>query len=119
MEIVPFELRKSLSRFSMRPIRAMYGSSAEFPTRPAAGTLKGWDIGPRLGSLRMPTLVLAGEFDGDGPSSSPAIHREIRGARLVLLPDTGHTGFYQRRELFVRSLRDFLESTRRVGRRRR
>jgi len=112
MEIVPFELRQSLSRFAMGPIRAMFGATAEYPTLPAQGTYKGWDITSKLSTLRMPTLVLAGELDGSGPDASRVIHRSISGSWLVLMPGTGHTGFYQRREEYMQILRDFLDSTR-------
>jgi pimeloyl-ACP methyl ester carboxylesterase len=50
-----------------------------------------FDIGPRLGEIRVPTMVVAG---GRDPAYPPALVRAtaagIPGARLLLYPDKGH-----------------------------
>ena len=41
----------------------MWGPSEDYPT----GTLADWDVTPRLGEIRVPTLVTCGEFDEATP----------------------------------------------------
>ena len=51
----------------------------------------GTPIRPRLGEIRVPTLILHGEADPVFPlGHAQAMEREIPGARLVVLKKTGH-----------------------------
>jgi pimeloyl-ACP methyl ester carboxylesterase len=50
-----------------------------------------FDIGPRLGELRVPTLIVAGGRDPAYPAALVrATAAGIPGARLLLYPDKGH-----------------------------
>jgi pimeloyl-ACP methyl ester carboxylesterase len=66
----------------------------------------------RLGSIRVPTLVVVGKDDIlTPPAFSRALARRIRGAKLVVLPG-GHGFFIEQAELFNRTVLRFLKSVR-------
>jgi pimeloyl-ACP methyl ester carboxylesterase len=66
----------------------------------------------KLGSIRVPTLVLVGKDDIlTPPAFSKAVAGKIRGARLVVLPG-GHGFFLEHPELFNRTVVRFLRSVR-------
>jgi pimeloyl-ACP methyl ester carboxylesterase len=52
---------------------------------------RGFDITDRLGEVRVPTLVIAGERDGlTPPSLAERLVQGLRQAILVVVPETGH-----------------------------
>jgi proline iminopeptidase len=68
--------------------RAMIGDDPDWSLD---GTLAGVEPLPRLGELRVPTLVLAGRYDRIcPPSASLRIARAIPGSRLVVFERSGH-----------------------------
>ncbi|HEX3511583.1 MAG TPA: alpha/beta hydrolase [Solirubrobacteraceae bacterium] len=67
------------------------------------------DTADRLEQIRCPTLILTGGDDRIIPGeSSRLLHVRIRGARLEVIPGTGHLFFLERPDASVRLLRDFL-----------
>ena len=68
------------------------------------------DSRPRLGDILVPTLVLCGADDRLCP---PAVHQEmaagIPGARLVLVPRTGHFALIEDPDAVAGAMRDWLE----------
>ena len=79
-----------------------FGAAARLQPRPATperfiGELKATRdpssfVTDRLGEIKVPTLILAGERDQVVPLASTRLVAErIRGARLVIDPDCGHT----------------------------
>jgi pimeloyl-ACP methyl ester carboxylesterase len=49
------------------------------------------DLGPLLGDIACPTLVVAGELDlMCGPAQAGGIARRVAGAEMVVIPDCGH-----------------------------
>jgi proline iminopeptidase len=68
-----------------------------------------FDVRPRLGELRVPTLVLAGRHDWVTPvSQSAAINDGIPGSQLVVMEESAHMGFAEEQEDYLRYLSDFL-----------
>jgi 3-oxoadipate enol-lactonase len=70
-----------------------------------------FDSRPRLHEIRCPTLVVAG--DGDrvvGLTAKETLTKAIPGARLVVLPGSGHVSNWDQPEAFNRILLDFLGS---------
>lgn len=66
----------------------------------------------RLGTIRVPTLVLVGADDiPTPPAFSRALAKLIRGARLQILPG-GHAFFLEHAERFNRALVAFLKGVR-------
>jgi pimeloyl-ACP methyl ester carboxylesterase len=64
----------------------------------------------RLGSIRVPTLVLVGELDlVNPPRISESLAREIPGARLTVLPDVGHLPHVEAGPRFREEIAAFLD----------
>jgi L-proline amide hydrolase len=72
------------------------------------GTLKGWDITERLGEIRVPTIVVTGEFDEATPAINRTVSGAIPGAEAVIYPGCSHTAFVEDPEGYIRLLDDFL-----------
>ncbi|HEX5691371.1 MAG TPA: alpha/beta hydrolase [Roseiflexaceae bacterium] len=69
-------------------------------------------IGARLGELRLPTLVISGEFDPlVPPAHSRRVADSIPGARFALVRRAGHNPMDERPREFERMLLDFLAET--------
>lgn len=69
------------------------------------------DSTPALDRIMVPTLIVCGEEDQlTPPSDSEALHRAIRGSRLVLIPRAGHLASLEAPEPFNGALRQFLEA---------
>jgi pimeloyl-ACP methyl ester carboxylesterase len=63
----------------------------------------------RLADLEMPALLITGDID---PYTPPAVlevfRRRIPGATAVVIPNSGHSAFWEQPELFNRAVLDFL-----------
>jgi pimeloyl-ACP methyl ester carboxylesterase len=69
------------------------------------------DSTPLLGSLRCPTIIIAGEEDAlISPAEAEAMHRAVAGSRLVTLPAVGHVSNLENAVAFNAALADTLES---------
>jgi pimeloyl-ACP methyl ester carboxylesterase len=63
----------------------------------------------RLKELRLPTLLIAGAADlFTPPSISRLLAAEIPNSRLVVIPEAGHSAYWEQPELFNRAVLDFL-----------
>ncbi|RVW01839.1 alpha/beta fold hydrolase [Rhodococcus spongiicola] len=63
----------------------------------------------RLGTIAVPTLVIAGERDVIPRGHTELIANSIPGAELTIVPDAGHPCARQRPEFFNASVLDFLD----------
>jgi pimeloyl-ACP methyl ester carboxylesterase len=73
--------------------------------RPTQGAL------PRLGEIRVPTLILTGDADiPDVHAHAGAIEAGIRGSRRVVVSDVGHLMYLEKPEEFSRIVIGFIES---------
>jgi pimeloyl-ACP methyl ester carboxylesterase len=69
------------------------------------------DSTPALASITCPTLVLCGADDvSTPPAESEAMHRAIRGSRLVILPDAGHLSNLEQPAAFNEALFAFVQA---------
>jgi proline iminopeptidase len=84
--------------------RYMWGPS-EFR---ATGTLRDYDRTTRLGELRLPVLLLAGEHDEARPSTMHEFARKIPGAEVVIVPNAGHRLLVDAPDVVTSAIRDFL-----------
>jgi proline iminopeptidase len=70
---------------------------------------EGWDITERLPEIRLPCLITAGKYDLVSPKCAQAIHRGVRGSKLVMFKNTSHTPMWEDRVRFMEVVRDFLD----------
>jgi pimeloyl-ACP methyl ester carboxylesterase len=72
-------------------------------------TLKNEIKQTRLKELKLPTLLIAGAADlYTPPSISRMIAAEIPNSRLVVIPEAGHSIYWEQPELFNRAVLDFI-----------
>lgn len=75
------------------------------------GALAGWDIFDILERIRVPTLVLGGEFDECIPTHLADIARQIPDSEQVTQPGAAHMGYLEHEPLrseYISIIRDFL-----------
>ena len=62
-----------------------------------------------LKDLKLPTLLIAGAADmSTPPSISRMIAAELPNSRLVVIPESGHSTYWEQPELFNRTMLDFI-----------
>jgi pimeloyl-ACP methyl ester carboxylesterase len=72
-------------------------------------TLKNQITQARLKELKLPTLLIAGAADlYTPPSISRMIAAEIPNSRLALIPEAGHSIYWEQPEIFNRAVLDFI-----------
>ena len=91
--------------------RAMWGPS-EFS---ATGTLRDYDRTARLGELRLPVLLMAGEFDEARPATMYDFQRRIPGARVAIIPGAAHGMMNDEPVATVAAVRAFLRDAERAA----
>ena len=63
----------------------------------------------KLKELKLPTLLIAGTADlSTPPSISRMIAAEIPNSRLALMPEAGHSSYWEQPEIFNRAGLDFI-----------
>jgi proline-specific peptidase len=72
------------------------------------GPLKDWDITERLGEIRIPTLVITGEFDEATPEINRTVSGAIPGAESVIYPGASHMAHVEDPAGYLSVLDDFL-----------
>jgi len=88
--------------------REMWGSHGEFIID---GNLVSVEYADRLSTIRVPTLITAGDHDESDPSIARTMHDRIPGSKLVILPQSGHMTFVDQPDLFIETVNDFLHPT--------
>jgi proline-specific peptidase len=86
--------------------REMWGSHGEYAID---GNLVSVEYTDRLSSIRVPTLITAGDHDECDPSLSRMMHEKIAGSKLVIFPESGHMTFVDQPTMFLRTVEDFLK----------
>ncbi len=102
--------RRHICRLRVLPYDAWYslGHWSE-PCEGLPSRLEGWDITDRLPEITLPCLVTVGEYDPITPNCARAIHRGIRGSKLITFEDCSHTALWEDRARFIGVVRDFLD----------
>ena len=63
----------------------------------------------QLPAIRQPTLIVAGDRDTTvSLSAKETLHRAIPGARLLVVPDSGHATPYDQSEIFNKAVLEFI-----------
>ena len=102
----PEPLTRSLAQWNMGPYTTIQGPN-EFTY---TGNIRDWSLIPKLGNLRVPCLVLCGEFDELPPACSARIHDALPDSRLKIFAGCSHMPFYEDPSAYFPCLRNFLES---------
>lgn len=89
-----------------QPYGVMWGPSEFYIT----GNLASWDRTARLGEIRVPTLLISGEYDESTPIINRALQQGIPGARWVLLDGCSHLTHVEAPERYCAVVADFLDS---------
>jgi proline iminopeptidase len=100
----PAEVRYTLDHMSLPKYGTMNGPN-EFTI---TGTIRDYDATPRLGEIRIPTLVTTGRYDEVTPAVAESIHRGIHGSRLVRFEESSHMAFWEERGLYMDTVAGFL-----------
>lgn len=74
----------------------------------ATGSLKSFDVTGRLGELRLPVLLMVGEFDEATPGTAARYQKLIPDAKLEVIPGAAHGLLHDNREGTLRALETFL-----------
>jgi len=85
--------------------RVMWGSHGEFVID---GNLKSVEYADRLGTLRVPTLIVVGDHDECDPELSREMNSLIPGSKLAVLPKSGHLTFVDQNGMFLQTVGDFV-----------
>ncbi len=73
------------------------------------GVIRDWAVTDRLPQIKLPTLVTVGRYDEVTPRVARAIHRGIRGSKLVQFDESSHLAFWEERPRYIQVLRAFLD----------
>ena len=87
--------------------REMWGSHGEFVID---GNLKSVEYVDKLATIKVPTLIIAGDHDECDPSLSRQMNGKIAGSKLVILPESGHMTFVDQPIQFTNAVEAFLRS---------
>src|SRR5262249_46814675 len=78
-------------------------------SRALTGVIEREGVYDKLGRIKAPTLVIVGEQDGATvPAKAERIAGAIPGAKLVRIPNAGHTSTVEEPEAVTRAIEDFL-----------
>jgi proline iminopeptidase len=75
-----------------------------------SGNLKDYDATGKLGSIKVRTLFIGGEYDEARPESVRYFASLVPGAQVAILPDAGHLSMQDNPEANNKAVRDFLHS---------
>lgn len=105
LERWPDEFERSLAGFNVGPYRTMWGPSEFTQT----GNLKGRDPSGRLHELDVPVFWSCGRHDEARPNSTEYFHTLTPRSEFLVFEQSSHSSHLEERELYLRSLRDFLQ----------
>lgn len=72
------------------------------------GTLKNWNVIPRLGEIHAPTLVTSGRYDECTPLIAETVHKGVPGSEWVLFENSSHTAHAEEAERYMQVLSAFI-----------
>jgi proline iminopeptidase len=100
-----------IAPFFADPAKATRVTPVEVDDAAAAAvwtSLRGFDLRPRLGALKLAALVIRGEQD-PLPVAYAELVASLLGAKLTSIPAAGHAPFVEAPEAFLRAVQPFLE----------
>jgi proline iminopeptidase len=85
--------------------REMWGQHGEYVVD---GNLKSVEYTDKLASIKVPTLILAGDHDECDPSLSRAMQEKIAGSKMQVIPKAGHMTFVDQTGMVVSAIDEFV-----------
>jgi proline iminopeptidase len=73
------------------------------------GNLKSWDRSNDLAQIKIPVLIVHGEYDEIIPDCAELAHRKLPNSELVLFRNCSHMPFYEEPEKYQNVVRIFLK----------
>lgn len=104
LESWPECLNRTFEKMGVEVYQYMWGPS-EFTM---TGTLKDANLLPRLGFLKVPTLLTCGEFDEATPGTMKIYKDAIPGAQMHVFSGASHAHQLECKEEFIAVVREFL-----------
>jgi proline-specific peptidase len=98
------ELERMAAERAPDVYRAMWGVNEWTVT----GSLRGWDVRPRLREIDVPTLVIRGRHDLSTESISRTLVEGIPHAHVVVMEDSSHTPVLEETERYLEVVGGFL-----------
>ncbi|GEO05783.1 hypothetical protein AAE02nite_34470 [Adhaeribacter aerolatus] len=71
-----------------------------------------WDFRPLLKQINAPTLVIEGEKTSIPLDATKVFAEEIKGAKIILIPDSGHNSWFDQPKVLINNLDKFFRSIR-------
>lgn len=102
----PETLKYAFDSFSTTVTNTMFGPHLV----EVSGNMRYWDVTDRLGSLKVPCLIICGDRDFLTPSLHELLHKKIRGSKLVIMKGVSHGSMWDARDAYIGHLAAFLNS---------
>jgi len=102
----PETLKYAFDNFSFPVTNTMLGPHLAA----VSGNMRYWDVTDRLGSLKIPCLIICGERDFLTPKLHQLLHKKIRKSKLVIMKGTSHGSMWDARDAYIKHLTGFLNS---------
>jgi proline iminopeptidase len=105
LRVAPYELVTSNENLNVKANDAVMASMRDYD-----GPSKGYDVTPRLGTLRLPCLITVGRHDMCTPAYARALSHRIPGSQVVIFERSAHAANWEERERYILKLLRFLEN---------
>jgi len=102
----PKIIKKSIEEHGEETYTSMWGSEDFKPT----GTLKNYNISPRLSQVSIPVLFTCGKFDEATPLSVKKWSNLIPNSRVAVFEKSGHFPHIEEEKPYLETIQDFLNS---------
>jgi L-proline amide hydrolase len=73
------------------------------------GSIKDWAVADRLNEIRVPTLVLSGQYDEAIPKIQETLVKGIRGSEQVIFENCSHLPFWEQPDAYLSVVRAWLQ----------
>ena len=100
----PPEVQHAMNNTSKPVYETMWGPN-EFTLY---GNLMYWDVTPKLGAIKTPTLLTCGRYDEVTPKVQQVLREGIKGSELEIFENGSHLTFWEEREKYMKTVEDFL-----------
>ena len=104
MDPWPECLQRTVDRMGQEVYSYMWGAS-EFTL---TGTLKDFERADYLGKINVPTLFTCGRYDESTPNATAYYSSKLPGSRVVVFEDASHNHHLEKKEEYLRVVREFL-----------